>query len=79
MKPVAALYVERQGCYFGLPGVDPWDEARDARKYRGPHPIVSHTPCPRWGPMWFGQPLTGTGTARFNRVPVQAEDIGGRM
>ena len=58
MKPVAALYVERQGCYFGLPGVDPWDEARDARKYRGPHPIVSHTPCPRWGPRWFGQPLT---------------------
>jgi hypothetical protein len=23
---VAALYVETGGCYFGLPGVDPWDE-----------------------------------------------------
>lgn len=28
---VAALYVETGGCYYGLPGVVPWDEARDAR------------------------------------------------
>lgn len=55
---VAALYVKTGGCYFGLPNVDPWDEARDARQYRGPHPVVSHTPCQRWGKMWFGQPLT---------------------
>jgi hypothetical protein len=25
---IAALYVETGGCYVGLPGVDPWDEAR---------------------------------------------------
>lgn len=56
-RMVAALYVETGGCYFGLPHVDPWDAARDARNYRGPHPIVSHTPCQRWGKMWFGQPL----------------------
>ena len=31
---VAALYVETGGCYFGLPNVDPWDEARDARANR---------------------------------------------
>ncbi|MFD2500773.1 hypothetical protein ACFSTI_20495 [Rhizorhabdus histidinilytica] len=55
---VAALYVETDGCYFGLPDVDPWDEARDARKYDGPWPVVSHSPCQRWGKMWFGQPLT---------------------
>lgn len=55
---VAALYVQTGGCYFGLPDVDPWDEVRDARQYRGPHPVVSHTPCQRWGKMWFGQPLT---------------------
>lgn len=54
---IAALYVQTDGCYFGLPGVDPWDEARDARKYDGPWPVVSHTPCQRWGKMWFGQPL----------------------
>lgn len=33
---VAALFVETGGCYFGLPDVDPWDEARDARLYAGP-------------------------------------------
>lgn len=51
---IAALYVEREGCYFGLPGVDPWDEARDARKYAGPHPVVAHPPCQRWGRFWHG-------------------------
>ncbi|MGZ2449608.1 hypothetical protein ACVIRO_002362 [Rhizobium ruizarguesonis] len=33
---IAALYVETGGGYFGLEGVDPWDETRDARKYAGP-------------------------------------------
>jgi hypothetical protein len=55
---VAALFVETGGCYFGLPDVEPWDEARDARLYAGPHPVVAHPPCQRWGKMWFGQPLT---------------------
>ena len=45
---VAALYVQKHGCYSGLPGVDPWDEARDARLYAGPHPVVAHPPCARW-------------------------------
>jgi hypothetical protein len=54
---IAALYVQTGGCYFGLPGVDPWDEARDARLYDGPYPAISHTPCPRWGKLWAGQPL----------------------
>lgn len=55
---VAALFVQSKGCYFGLPNVDPWDEARDARLYAGAHPVVAHPPCQRWGKMWFGQPLT---------------------
>ena len=54
---IAALYVETGGCYFGLPDVDPWDEARDARQYAGPHPVVAHPPCQRWGKFWAGQPL----------------------
>lgn len=45
---VAALYVETGGIYYGLPGVDPWDEERDARLYEGPHPVVAHPPCTRW-------------------------------
>lgn len=51
---VAALYVEPAGCYAGLPGVDAWDEARDARRYAGPHPVVAHPPCQRWGKFWHG-------------------------
>lgn len=54
---VAALYVETDGAYFGLAGVDPWDDARDARKYAGPWPVVAHPPCQRWGKLWAGQPL----------------------
>lgn len=50
---IAALYVEPDGAYFGLPGVDPWDEARDARQYAGPYPVVAHPPCQRWGAMAF--------------------------
>lgn len=45
---IAALFVAKGGCYFGLEGVDPWDEARDARLYAGPHPVVAHPPCSRW-------------------------------
>lgn len=56
-RTIAALYVETGGCYYGLPGVDPWDEARDARLYAGPHPVVAHPPCQRWGKLWAGQPL----------------------
>lgn len=54
---VAALFVESGGCYFGVPGVDPWDEKRDARAYDGPDPVVAHPPCQRWGKFWAGQPL----------------------
>jgi hypothetical protein len=53
---IAALFVERGGVYCGLPDVDPWDVARDARAYDGPHPIVAHPPCERWGRYWSGGP-----------------------
>jgi len=55
---VAALFVETGGTYFGLPDVDPWDRRRDARLYDGPHPVVAHPPCERWGRYWGGSPTT---------------------
>jgi hypothetical protein len=45
---IAAIYVQADGCYAGLPGVDLWDEKRDARTYPGPHPVVAHPPCQLW-------------------------------
>lgn len=45
---IAALYVDPRGSYANLPGVDPWDEKRDARLYDGPWPVVAHPPCQRW-------------------------------
>ena len=54
---IAALYVQRGGCYFGLPDVDPWDEERDARTYAGPWPVVAHPPCERWGRYATGAPM----------------------
>jgi hypothetical protein len=60
MELIAALYVENGGCYYGLPGVDPWDAERDARLYAGPWPVVAHPPCERWGKYWSGGPGTRT-------------------
>lgn len=55
---IAALFVACGGCYFGLPDIDPWDAARDARRYRGPFPVIAHPPCERWGRYWGGSPTT---------------------
>jgi hypothetical protein len=56
---VAALYVDPNGVYANLPGVEVWDEARDARLYAGPWPVVAHPPCARWSR------LAGFTEARF--------------
>jgi len=60
---IAALYVVKDGPYSDLEGVDAWPEARDARTYAGPHPVIAHPPCARWGRYWFGGP-----SARVRRV-----------
>ena len=68
---IAALYVQTGGVYYDpeLTDVDPWDEERDARFYRGPHPVVAHPPCARWGRYWSGGP-----SARIRRL--RGDDAG---
>lgn len=60
---IAALYVEKNGCYYGLPDVDPWDIERDARLYLGDMPVVAHPPCERWGRFAEGSMTKKTETA----------------
>lgn len=57
MARIAALYVIKDGPYFGDPEIDPWDEERDARSYSGPHKVIAHPPCERWGRYWGGGPM----------------------
>ena len=67
---IAALFVETGGVYFNIPGVDPWDRRRDARSYPGPHPVIAHPPCERWGRYWSGGPS-------YKGPPLRLGDDGG--
>jgi hypothetical protein len=53
---IAALFVDPRGPYANREDVDAWDASRDARQYRGPHAVVAHPPCERWGRYWSGGP-----------------------
>jgi len=48
---VAVLFARADSVYKTLPGVDVWDEARDARKWPGGCPVVAHPPCRTWGTL----------------------------
>jgi len=80
---VSALYVETNGCYFGLPDVDPWDVQRDARRFRGPGPVVAHPPCERWGryseggPSHHGRFRTGDDGGCFHAALAAVLEHGG--
>lgn len=51
---IAALFVDPEGTYSELDDVEVWCESRDARLYRGPHKVIAHPPCQRWGRFWHG-------------------------
>lgn len=46
---VAALFVQRDGVYSTMPGVDVWHLDRDAMLYTDALPVVEHPPCGQWG------------------------------
>lgn len=49
MTTVAALFCRDDSIYKKIEGVEVYDEARDARTYDGPWPVVAHPPCRAWG------------------------------
>ena len=57
-RKVAALFVSHRGPYMGMSGVESWCAEADARNYAGPHPVVAHPPCSRWGNFWHGASAT---------------------
>lgn len=48
---ISVLFVDKEGIYSKVPGLDLWDKERDARKYIGFNPVVAHPPCQRWGKL----------------------------
>lgn len=48
-----ALFVQSDGIYSNVQGVDGWDIVRDARLYEGILPVIAHPPCQLWGNMAF--------------------------
>lgn len=49
MTTVAVLFARADSNYKMLPGCDVWDIERDARKWPGGAPVVTHPPCRAWG------------------------------
>ena len=79
---IAALFVQKDGAYYGMEDIDPWDEERDARKYAGPHPVVAHPPCARFGRMakqieWRGQGKVGDDGGCFASALASVRAWGG--
>lgn len=68
---IAALYVLSDGPY-ATTDFDLWDEKRDARLYKGPHKVIAHPPCERWGRYWGGGPML----ARTPKQKLKGDDNG---
>lgn len=76
---VAALYVDPAGVYANLPGVEVWDETRDARTYAGPWPVVAHPPCKAWSIMGQCRPeiVRGDDGGCFAAALAAVREFGG--
>jgi len=51
LDAVVVLFVRADSIYKTLPGVECYDEARDARTWPGGCPVVAHPPCRTWGSL----------------------------
>lgn len=51
MNDVAVLFARADSVYKTMPGLDVWDEARDARGWQGGCALVAHPPCRLWAKL----------------------------
>lgn len=58
---VAVLFARRDSVYKSIPGLDVWDEDRDATRWEGGCPGIHHPPCRAWGRLRHMATSTRTG------------------
>lgn len=46
---ISILFARSDSIYKTIPGLDVWDEGRDARLWPGGNAVVAHPPCRTWG------------------------------
>jgi hypothetical protein len=48
---ITVLCAKKNSIYKTIPGVDVWDEERDAYFFTGSNPVITHAPCAQWSRM----------------------------
>ena len=48
---ISVLCAKKNSIYKTIPGVDVWDEERDAYYFTGSNPVITHAPCAQWSRM----------------------------
>lgn len=45
---ISILCAKKDSLYKTIPGLDVWDEDRDAYLFTGSNPVITHAPCAQW-------------------------------
>jgi hypothetical protein len=48
---ISILCAKKDSIYKSIPGLDVWDEDRDAYFFTGSNPVITHAPCAQWSRM----------------------------
>lgn len=48
---ITVLCANRNSVYKKIPGIDVWDQDRDAFFFTGSNPVITHAPCQQWSRM----------------------------
>ncbi len=48
---ISVLCAKRDSLYKKIPGLDVWDDLRNAYYFTGSNPVITHAPCAQWSRM----------------------------